>query len=368
MTDRHRRTVKWSIGAAVFALSLAVRGHAGQTVDQYLSFSEFGTLGVVHSDYDEADFTGNVVQPSGAGYSRSWSVTPDTDLGVQANLTLTDKLTGVVQALSRENQDGNFSPTLEWANLKYDFTSDLAVRIGRILLPTFQLSDVQNVGYALPWVRIPLEFNYSDSTEHSDGIELLYQMKTGPVSQLLQAQVGDTQENSPGADFGTVRARIGMLGDTLQYGDTSAEVVYQHYEYTGHLQIRQDLVGLNLTYDPGAYFFMAAWNYTDNTYFGGAVAGYITGGARFGKFTPYASYAITHAISVGASGLVDLGNEHTIAMGLRWDFVSNWDAKLQIERVTLDSLDDTAAFANIQAGARPGDKADVVSITVDFVF
>jgi hypothetical protein len=368
MADTQSRRPKSTVVAAVMALSLAVEVHAGQTVDQYLSFSEFGTLGVVHSDYDEADFTGNVVQPSGAGHGGSLSVTPDSDLGVQANLTLTDKLTGVVQVLSRDDSDGNFRPDLEWANLKYDFTPDFSVRIGRILLPTSQLSDVQNVGYALPWVRVPLEFNYADSTEHSDGIELLYQMKTGPISQLLQAQVGYSDENSPGADFGTVRARMGMLSDTLQYGDTSGDVVYQHYEHTGFLQLRQDLVGLGLTYDPGRYFLMAGCNYTDNSYFGGAVAGYISGGVRIGEFTPYILYAITHATSVGPSGLVDLGNEHTIAAGLRWDFASNFDAKLQIEQVTLDSLDDAAAFADIQAEARPGDKAHVVSLALDFVF
>jgi hypothetical protein len=323
---------------------------------------------VVHSDFDGADFTGNVVQPSGAGFGGRWSFTPDSDLGAQANLTLTDRLTGVVQVVSRENAAGNFSPNLEWGNLKYDVTADFSMRIGRIVLPTYQLADVQNVGYALPWVRIPLEFNYADSTEHSDGIELLYQMKTGPVSQLLQAQLGYSDENSPGADFGTLRAMSELLSDTLQYGDASGEVVYQHYQHTGAVQIGQDLVGLGLTYDPGGYFVMAACNYTHNTYFGGAIAGYIGGGVRLGKFTPYGFYAITHATSKGGADLVNLGNEHTIAAGLRWDFTSDFDAKLQLERVTLDSLDDTAAFADIQADARPGDNAHIISVTLDFVF
>jgi hypothetical protein len=358
----------WMAYAFVSALSPMVKAHAGQTVNDYLSFSEFGTLGVVHSNYEGAEFTGNVVQPRGVGYGGAWSVTPDSDLGLQANITLTDRLTGVVQVLSRDDPDGNFSPTLEWANLTYEFTTDFSARIGRILLPTFQLSDVQNVGYALPWVRIPLEFNYADSTEHSDGIELLYQMKTGRVSQQLQAQVGESDENTPGADFGVMRARTEMLSDTVQYGDTSGELVYQHYEHGGSLRMRQDLVGLSVTYDPGPYFLMAACNYTDNTYFGGAVAGYVSGGVRVGKFTPYAFYAVTHATSVGTSGLADLGNEHTIAAGLRWNFGGHYDAKLQFEQARLDSLNDTAAFADIQADARPGDTAHVLSITLDFVF
>jgi hypothetical protein len=165
-----------------------------------------------------------------------------------------------------------------------------------------------------------------------------------------------------------MRAETQMLSDTLQYGDTSAELVYQHYEHGGSLRMRQDLVGLSTTYDPGAYFLMAAVNYTGNTYFGGTVAGYVSGGARLGKFTPYAFFAVTHASSLGTSGLADLGNEHTIAAGVRWNFGGNYDAKLQVEQVRLESLDDTAAFANIQADARPGDKAHVISMTLDFVF
>jgi hypothetical protein len=357
---------KWAV--AVLALTLVVDARAGQTVDQYLSFSEFGTLSAVHSDYGQADFIGNVVQPRGAGYSGSWSVTPDSDLGVQANLTLTDKLSGVIQVISRDSADGNFKPDLEWANLKYDFTADLSVRAGRILLPTFQLSDVQNVGYALPMVRIPLEFNYTDSAEDSDGVELLYRMKTGPVTHLLQVQAGYANENISGAQFGTVRAKIAMLSDSFAYGDTSAQLAYQHYEHAGYPRLRQNLIGLGLTYDPGAYFLSADTNYTKNTFLGSTVAWYVSGGARFGELTPYAFYASTHAHAVGSSGLTALGDEHSVGAGLRWDFIRNFDAKLQFEQVTLVSVDDTAAFANIQPGARPGDKANVVSVALDFVF
>ena len=366
MADSRVVSSKWAV--AVLALTLVVEARAGQTVDQYLSFSEFGTLGAVHSDYGQADFIGNVVQLRGAGYSGSWSVTPDSDLGVQANLTLTDKLSGAVQVLSRDNVDGNFKPGLEWANLKYDFTADFSVRAGRILLPTFQRSDVQNVGYALPWVRIPLEFNYTDSAEHSDGVDVLFQMKTGPVTHLLQAQVGYADENVPGEDFRTLRAKVAVLSDSFQYGDTSAQLVYQHYERSGHPQLRQNLIGAGFTYDPGAYFLAADTNYTRNTFLGSTLAWYASGGVRCGEFTPYAFYASIHAHAAGSSGLTALGDEHTVAAGLRWDFSRNFDAKLQFERVTLVSVNDTAAFANIQLEARPGDTANVVSIALDFVF
>jgi hypothetical protein len=39
-------------------------------------------------------------------------------LGGQADLRIADGLTGVVQVISRDNEDGNYKPSLEWANIK----------------------------------------------------------------------------------------------------------------------------------------------------------------------------------------------------------------------------------------------------------
>ena len=53
---------------------------------------------------------------------------------------------------------------------------------------------------------------------------------------------------------------------------------------------------------------------------------------------------------------------------MRWDFAKNLDFKLQVERVTIDTVDDPAAFSNLQPGVRIGDKANVLSLALDFVF
>src|ERR1700722_18585806 len=47
------------------------------------SFSAFGTLGVVHSSEDRADFTASPLAPDGAGFSDEWSRNVDTRLGAQ---------------------------------------------------------------------------------------------------------------------------------------------------------------------------------------------------------------------------------------------------------------------------------------------
>jgi hypothetical protein len=57
-----------------------------------------------------------------------------------------------------------------------------------------------------------------------------------------------------------------------------------------------------------------------------------------------------------------------VGAGVRWDFAKNLDFKLQLQQVTIDTLDDPASFAKVQPGARVGDKANVVSLALDFVF
>jgi hypothetical protein len=358
-----------AIAAAMLALGTAT-AHAdatNDTIDKYVTFSGFGTLGVVHSDYGKADFVGNVVQPRGAGFS-SWSANPDSDLGGQANFTVTDALSGVVQVLSRQDANGQFKPTVEWANLQYEFTTDFKVRLGRMVLPTYEHSDTQNVGYTLPWVRIPIEIAYTDAGLHSDGVDVLYRVKTGSVTQNLQAQIGRTQVDLPGEEFTSTPATVVVFSDTLQYGDTSLRLVYQKYDGSGFPEVRLQVTGLGLTYDPGAWFVTGDSNYSQDKYFGDLFAWYLSGGVRLGRFAPYAIYSTTHAQNVGTSGLKSLGNDHTVAAGARWDFAKNFDTKLQLQRVVLDSVNDTASFADIGPGARVGDKTNVLSWTLDFVF
>jgi hypothetical protein len=355
-----------AIAAAALALGASMPP-ANATIDDYVTFSGFGTLGAVHSNYVEADFIAAVSQPNGVGYSRKWSVTPDSDLGAQANFDLPGNLSGVVQVLSRYDAEGNYKPSVEWANLKYDVTPDLAVRIGRILLPTYDHADVRNVGYSLPWVRVPVEITYASTATHSDGLDVLYQLHSGAFTQDLQLQWGTSMQDLPGMAFTSNRARIAMFSDTLRYGDANLHLVYQQSDTAQNIPGRLRLMGGGLSYDPGPWFVSGDSNYTQSGYFGDLLSWYVSAGMRFGRFAPYAFYSTMHQESVGTSTLTSLGNQHTVAAGVRWDFVKNLDFKLQLEQVTLDSLNDTVSFANLQPGARVGDKTHVISISLDFL-
>jgi len=356
------------LAASAVLAFCALAAPADAAVDDYVTLSGFGTLGTVHSDYTQADFIATVSQPRGAGYSRSWSVTPDSDLGGQANISLSDQLSGVVQVLSRDTADGNFKPTVEWANLKYDFTPDIAVRLGRILLPTYEHADIRNVGYSLPWVRVPVEITYASTATHSDGVDVLYRLRTGAVTQDIQLQWGTTQLDLPGLDFTLNSAHIGLFSDTLRYGNASLHLVYQQTDPSQNPPGRLRMVAVGFAYEPGPWFLSIDSNRTRNGYYGELLAWYVSAGMRVGHFAPYAFYSATHQETLGTSALTSLGNQHTVAAGVRWDFARNFDLKFQVEQVTIASLDDPASFANLQPGARAGDKAHVVSLALDFLF
>jgi hypothetical protein len=78
-------------------------------------------------------------------------------IAAQVTANFTRKLSGVLQVLSEQNPDNSYWPHIRWADIKYQFTPEFSARVGRIVLPSFLMSDVRKVGYAFLWVRPPIE-------------------------------------------------------------------------------------------------------------------------------------------------------------------------------------------------------------------
>ena len=113
---------------------LAVNHGANAADNDWLKFSGFGTLGVVHSSDKGADFRNNIEQTSGAGLSNKLDSGVDSVFGAQADVQIAPGLTGTAQVVTRRMSDYNSTkPAFEWANLKYQVTRDLFVRGGRIV-------------------------------------------------------------------------------------------------------------------------------------------------------------------------------------------------------------------------------------------
>jgi hypothetical protein len=91
--------------------------------------------------------------------------------------------------ISEQNYDNTYTPHVEWANVKYQFTPDLSVRCGRTALPIFMVTDSREIGYANPRVRPPDELYRIVPVRSIDGADASYRVSLGPATNTLQVTV-----------------------------------------------------------------------------------------------------------------------------------------------------------------------------------
>jgi hypothetical protein len=315
-TSYTRNTI---ILAAMLWYPAGVNAAAEDPSASMFSFSGFGTLGVVHSSESEADFTNSTFKPNGAGFTRAWSPDVDSRVGAQVTANVTSQLSAVVQVISEQLYDNTYRPHVEWANIKYQFTPDLSVRVGRTVLSTFMFSDTRKVGYADPWVRPPVEVYSLVPISNSDGVDASYKLHVG---DFVNTVVGSFGKNNPGLPAnqggGTARARaLWLISDTIEYGAATAHITYQDVHLTvpglnrffdafrefgpqGSAlanEYDQDdklvsFIGVGAMYDPGRWFALGEWGHDNfHSVLGSNTAWYVSGGYRLAKVTPYLTYS-----------------------------------------------------------------------------
>jgi hypothetical protein len=404
---------------ALLALALYSAGaRADDPGTSMFSFGGFGTLGVVHSSENQADFTSSTIRPNGAGHSHAWSADVDSLIAAQVTANLNPQLSAVLQVVSEQNYDNTYRPQVEWANIKYQFTPDISIRAGRIVLPAFLVSDYRKVGYANPWVRPPTEVYSLIPISSSDGVDASYRVYVGEFINTVQGTYGQSEPKLP-AGGGTAKAKNAWgISDTAEYGAATVHITYHRTNLTlesfkplfdGFRQFGPEgnaiadkydsnnkpfaFIGLGAMYDPGGWFVMAEWGATDShSVIGKRAAWYASGGYRLGKFTPYLTYAQAKAESnTSDPGLtlsalppflagpaaalngglnVSLGTvpvQKTISIGGRWDFAKNAALKLQFDQTRIGA-GSPGTLIDIQPGFQPGGKVNVFSATIDFVF
>jgi hypothetical protein len=382
------------------------------------SFSGFGTLGVVHSSEDRADFASSVLKPSGAGYTHPWSAAVDSRIAGQVNARFTSQLSAMVQVISEQLSDNTYRPQFEWANLKYQLTPEFSIRAGRIVLPTFLVSDSRNVGYANPWVRTPVEIYTLVPVTNSDGVDASYRMQAGDFVHTVSGSYGGTNVNLTAGGRTQVR-RLWVISETAEYGAAALHISYSQARFNVKLNTLEALfagfrqfgpqgaaladrydpddkvaqfIALGAMYDPADWFVMGEWGKRSlHSVFGRSTAWYVSGGYRVAQFTPYLTYAETTAnsntsdpgltvsaltpyLAGPATGLnaglnAVLGSiaiQRTISVGARWDFMKNVDFKLQYDHMRLGA-GSPGTLTNLQPDFRPGGSVNLFSATIDFV-
>ncbi|AJC46551.1 MULTISPECIES: hypothetical protein [Xanthomonas] len=379
------------------ALALASAGNVQAQDGPELSFSGFGTLGLVHSTEDRADFTPDLQTTEGAGASQRTSPRPDSRIAGQVNATFTDKFSGVLQVTSEYAERASYAPKVTLAHVKYQFAPDFAVRVGRITAPLYMLSEYQRVGYATPWVRPPYEvYNYLMAM---DGVEGVYTRNVGQSVLSVQGFYGriDSKKAEVHAmrglslvlDQGASTYRVAYIKGNADYRTDDLDRLFGLYRRINPaLAERLDTVGVagsfasaGYSYDPGPWFARAEVIRADYSpsLNGKTTSGYVSAGARFGALTPSLTYAnVDKKAPVIAPGADPLGlmtravalaenGRHSYTASLRWDVYENVAFKFQASHI-VNNAGSYGSLGNIQPGFRPGGSYNLLSASFDFVF
>ena len=320
--------------AALVAAGFGAGAQAQSVPD--VKFSGFGTLGFVHSSEEHADFVGTIFQPNGAGATKSWAYGVDSKLGAQVDAKFSDSLSGVIQLVAQHNPDNTYTPKVEWANVKFQATPELSLRLGRIAAPSFLVSDTRFVGYAQPWVRPPVEVYGVLPITTNDGVDATWRKQFGGMTNAVQAYYGSTKAK---LKTGSAESNPGWgINDTVQAGDLTLRAGYTYNETDINFPGINTLLGgitaftaipgpvgaqaralaekysvkdmklkaisLGANYDPGQWFAMGEFvDLRGEGILADSRSWYVAGGYRFGSFTPYATYATTKSKVANEPGI-----------------------------------------------------------------
>ena len=416
MPKLHQTPVLIAVAGALLVQPAAHAGHTGDQ-DGTWTFGGFGTLSAAHSSEKQADYAANPLNPGEAGATRDWSYAVDSRLGTQLTYNNGGHWSAVLQVVAERHLTHSWTPKVEWANVQYQVSPELSLRLGRIALPLFLSGDYRKASYALTSVRTPVELYSSLPISNSDGVDASYRWNVGNVKNTTQVLFGGTSvplsdvtrvrahklagiSNTSTAGALTVRAtaiqgelETPLLQDLFsairQFGP-QGEVLARRYEPD---RKRATVFSIGASYDPGNWFAMGEIGRINaRSMLGDKTAGYVSGGYRLGSFTPYAIFSKVVAntpnqvagldlsmlpppyasagqrLNMELNGLLSMiAEQDSTSIGMRWDATSNAAVKLQFDRVRPRS-GTSGTLSNIQPGYRYGRSFGVFTASVDFVF
>ena len=366
-------------------------------IGDWVRFSGFGTLGVVHSSDKGADYRGNIEQSTGAGRSNKIDSGVDSVLGAQADLQFMQNLTGTAQIVSRRLSDYNSTrPYFEWANIKYQATRDLYLRGGRIVAPMFMVSDSRMVGYSQTAIRPSEDVYFINPITYVNGADVGYKFAAGPVLYKVGATAGKLNQTiASAAGTFTYNFNASMLNGSAEYNGSTLRLGYAKIKLTAkadlldaydailgamanagianaatiqantdHTDAPIDFYNIGYVYDKNQWLFQAEFaSRKSQSDFVLDLDGFsLLGGYRVGKFTPYIGYGHMSTKnpvilpSLNTSNLPAFVNNlnaqmqyrnqrDTWTLGSRWDVIDNVALKVQFDHVD-KGAGGTALFAN----------------------
>jgi hypothetical protein len=409
--------------ATLLALPMATSAYA-QESSPTVKVSGFGTGALTATNTDDAEF-GRANQARGAKKDVRTGV--DSNLGLQADVTINNWLSVTGQGLVRKDAEDDFGAEATLAFAKAKVTDELSIRAGRMGVPVFMISEYRNVGYLNTFVRPPQEMYSQVPMNNIDGIDATWQHAFGDTSVTAQISAGRSKADLAGgltvkmksllvlnliAEYGPFTARVGRADGKLTVtGSATLDSLLTSLRTAGtgyRLPALNDLADQLVANEKKASFTSAGlgmdWNNIigqaeyakrkTHSYINDTTSWYVMGGYRIGKFLPYYTHgkvSIDHAptyagatscpagypvactptlraLTAGAATLrssgVSQGEQSTDSVGLRWDLYSAAALKFQVDRIKPKN------GKGLLLNATPGfnHAITVGTVAVDFVF
>lgn len=389
---------------STLAVLAAVAGGAHAQDGAQVAISGFGTAALTKTNTDEGEFS-RVNQAAGAGKDVRTGV--DSNFGIQATARFSEALSFTAQGLARKSGDRDqYGADLTWAFLKYKINDDFTVRLGRIGLPIYMISDVVNVGYASTMLRPPTEMYRQVPVDYANGGDVLYQHSYGDTTATAQFALGTAKNTT--AEPTTVNAsimaaqlllengpftfRLGHSRANVSFHNAGATTLVDTVKQAGLGSVASQLetidrsgtftsVGLTMDYQNVLGQAEYGKRKVDTLLVPDTSSWYVMLGYRWGKFVPFYMHGDVKQNSArsiaslpasgplaplraAVNGAIKSPLQSSDAVGLRWDFHKSAALKVQIDRVK--PREGAGYFLNVKPGF--SGPVTVYAAAVDFVF
>ncbi|HYD81835.1 MAG TPA: hypothetical protein VEC06_18700 [Paucimonas sp.] len=239
-------------------------------------------------------------------YSKSFSLKPESRVGVQVNYAPSPNLNFGAQIVSRGS---DAKPNLQWGYAGYSFNDNWEAQVGRKRIPLYYYSDFQDIGLAYPWVNAPPELYGWEATNYNGG-SVRHRGDMGNANYTASAFAGkETVKDSlyqqlyyPGTTKVTW-SRLAGADFELSNGPFTTRLVYMQ----ARVRTQNPGIDLDTSADLNAYGIAANADFDDwfvlseltqltrkfiaERYKVSAPALTLGAGIRLGKWTPFFNYA-----------------------------------------------------------------------------
>ena len=387
-------------------------------LEQDWAVAGYGTLGAVYHDQAGIEYRRDISQGSGAE-AGSIDFGVDSRVGLQLNAPLSDDWEIVVQTEVGLTAESNWKPTLNWGLIKYTPDDSWTLRAGRLSIDPYVSGDSRGVGYSSVMVRPAIEVFGVLNAQRYDGADVVMvrplgagQLETKFYGGWLQGQITNGARTDLDLDGSPT------YGVHLQWTDQRWQVRVS----ARALEFRRDIFDVSLQNALRSLGTPASLRAAESLLYRGSKLGFVGFGVlftderwqaqfiashsiisprvpsppdvallsvarRMGRFMPYlgVSAGRTQRKLPLSSGLPDAAgpqiarinaglnltqrrfwdNQQSLTAGVRYDFLPNFDLKLQVDRV---HFQDSSVLIDTSGGLLTDKTFPVYSLALDFVF